>query len=79
MLGHFFREFAKEREKVENRRNFIKLRYEQQLKRMCDSYLDWILKGGNVFYSADIITKHCFRPFGHLHNLFRMINPFKFF
>ena len=43
----YFREFAKEREKVENRRAFLKLRYEQQLDRICDGYLSWILTGGN--------------------------------
>ena len=47
---------------MENRRNFIKLRYEQQLKRMCDSYLDWILKGGMLHHALTSIIKamyHC--------------------
>ncbi|XP_057290676.1 voltage-dependent calcium channel type A subunit alpha-1-like isoform X2 [Hydractinia symbiolongicarpus] len=45
VLGVLSGEFAKEREKVENRRAFLKLRYEQQLDRICEAYLNWILKG----------------------------------
>jgi hypothetical protein len=41
-----FSEFAKERERVENRRAFFKLRRQQQIERELDGYLEWILKAG---------------------------------
>lgn len=40
------REFAKEREKVENRQTFLKLRRQQQLERELNGYVDWICKAG---------------------------------
>ena len=43
----FFREFAKERERVENRRSFFKIRRQQQLERVMSGYTDWIIKAGN--------------------------------
>ena len=42
-----FREFAKERERVENRQEFLKLRRQQQLERELNGYVDWICKAGN--------------------------------
>ena len=44
------REFAKERERVENRQAFLKLRRQQQLERELNGYVDWICKAG----SADV-------------------------
>ena len=41
-----FREFAKERERVENRQAFLKLRRQQQLERELNGYVDWICKAG---------------------------------
>lgn len=41
-------EFAKEREKVENRQEFLKLRRQQQLERELNGYVEWICKAGNV-------------------------------
>jgi len=41
-----FREFAKERERVENRRNFIKFRQQQVIDRQAEAYLEWISKAG---------------------------------
>lgn len=41
-----FREFAKEREKVENRQEFIKLRLAQQVERELDGYVEWVCKAG---------------------------------
>ena len=35
-------EFAKERERVENRREFIKLRRQQQIQRELEGYMEWI-------------------------------------
>lgn len=42
------REFAKEREKVENRQEFLKLRRQQQLERELNGYVEWICKAGKV-------------------------------
>jgi len=42
----FTREFAKEREKVENRQTFLKLRRQQQLERELNGYVEWICKAG---------------------------------
>ena len=42
----FNREFAKERERVENRRSFFKFRRQQQMERVMSGYTDWIIKAG---------------------------------
>ena len=39
-------EFAKERERVENRQEFLKLRRQQQLERELNGYVEWICKAG---------------------------------
>lgn len=39
-------EFAKEREKVENRQEFLKLRRAAQLERELNGYVQWICKAG---------------------------------
>jgi hypothetical protein len=39
-------EFAKERERVENRQAFLKLRRQQQLERELNGYVAWICKAG---------------------------------
>ena len=44
----FRREFAKERERVENRLAFLKVRKRQQLDRELDGYLDWMQKAEEV-------------------------------
>ena len=43
---YFYREFAKERLRVENRRSFFKLRRQQQIDLELDGYLEWICKAG---------------------------------
>lgn len=45
-VSFFFREFAKERERVENRQAFLKIRRQQQLERELDGYVEWICKAG---------------------------------
>lgn len=40
------REFAKERERVENRRAFMKLRRQQQIERELNGYRAWIDRAG---------------------------------
>ena len=47
-----FREFAKERERVENRVEFIKLRRQQQLERELNGYVDWICTAGKIFFCS---------------------------
>ncbi len=44
-----FSEFAKERERVENRREFLKLRRQQQIERELTGYLDWICKAEEIY------------------------------
>lgn len=46
IISWLCREFAKEREKVENRQTFLKLRRQQQLERELNGYVDWICKAG---------------------------------
>lgn len=45
------REFAKERERVENRRAFMKLRRQQQVERELNGYRAWIDRAGTVLLS----------------------------
>lgn len=45
---HFYREFAKERERVEKRQEFLKLRRQQQIERELTGYLEWICKAGET-------------------------------
>lgn len=48
-IAHFdCSEFAKEREKVENRQEFLKLRRQQQLERELNGYVEWICKAGEL-------------------------------
>ena len=42
----FNREFAKERQRVEKRQEFLKLRRQQQIERELTGYLEWICKAG---------------------------------
>ncbi|VDP77397.1 unnamed protein product [Schistosoma mattheei] len=46
VLGVLSGEFAKERERVEKRRAFLKLRRQQQSDRELNGYLDWIQRAG---------------------------------
>lgn len=49
-------EFAKEREKVENRQEFLKLRRRQQVQKELDGYVDWICKAEEVILAEDRTT-----------------------
>uniref|UniRef100_A0A6I8P6Y4 Voltage-dependent P/Q-type calcium channel subunit alpha-1A n=1 Tax=Ornithorhynchus anatinus TaxID=9258 RepID=A0A6I8P6Y4_ORNAN len=49
VLGVLSGEFAKERERVENRRAFLKLRRQQQIERELNGYMEWISKAGETF------------------------------
>lgn len=46
-----FREFAKERERVENRRAFMKLRRQQQIERELNGYRAWIDRAGGSSFT----------------------------
>lgn len=48
MILFFRSEFAKERERVENRRSFFKFRRQQQMERLVSGYTEWIMKAGIV-------------------------------
>ncbi|KAA3672259.1 uncharacterized protein DEA37_0003697 [Paragonimus westermani] len=50
------REFAKERERVEKRRAFLKLRRQQQSDRELNGYLDWIQKAEEVILAEEQTT-----------------------
>lgn len=50
MVFLYSREFAKERERVENRQTFLKLRRQQQLEKELNGYVEWICKAGNFFF-----------------------------
>uniref|UniRef100_A0A8C2GR32 Voltage-dependent P/Q-type calcium channel subunit alpha-1A n=1 Tax=Cyprinus carpio TaxID=7962 RepID=A0A8C2GR32_CYPCA len=52
VLGVLSGEFAKERERVENRREFLKLKRQQQIERELNGYLEWICKAESVCISV---------------------------
>ncbi|KAG5449455.1 Voltage-dependent P/Q-type calcium channel subunit alpha-1A [Clonorchis sinensis] len=53
VLGVLSGEFAKERERVEKRRAFLKLRRQQQSDRELNGYLDWIQKAEEVILAEE--------------------------
>uniref|UniRef100_A0A8C3EX34 Voltage-dependent R-type calcium channel subunit alpha n=1 Tax=Corvus moneduloides TaxID=1196302 RepID=A0A8C3EX34_CORMO len=56
VLGVLSGEFAKERERVENRRAFMKLRRQQQIERELNGYRAWIDKAGKGCWATDTPT-----------------------
>ena len=50
------REFAKERERVENRQAFLKLRRQQQLERELNGYVEWICKAGRPLFFVVVVV-----------------------
>ncbi|VDN82277.1 unnamed protein product [Brugia pahangi] len=57
VLGVLSGEFAKERERVENRREFLKLRRQQQIERELNGYLEWILTAEEVILKEERTTE----------------------
>ncbi|XP_037047740.1 voltage-dependent calcium channel type A subunit alpha-1-like isoform X2 [Bradysia coprophila] len=53
VLGVLSGEFAKEREKVENRQAFLKLRRDQLIEREFDGYIDWICKAEELILAEE--------------------------
>ncbi|ESO09535.1 hypothetical protein HELRODRAFT_73530, partial [Helobdella robusta] len=60
VLGVLSGEFAKERERVESRRAFLKLRKQQQIERELNGYLEWICKAVAAVYIYMQLTLHNF-------------------
>ncbi|XP_022780550.1 voltage-dependent N-type calcium channel subunit alpha-1B-like isoform X2 [Stylophora pistillata] len=58
VLGVLSGEFAKERERVDTRRKFFKVRRQQQLNRQVDAYLSWIAKAAETTADDNFRTKH---------------------
>ncbi|XP_064650227.1 voltage-dependent calcium channel type A subunit alpha-1-like isoform X7 [Lineus longissimus] len=56
ILGVLSGEFAKERERVESRRAFLKLRRKQQIDRELNGYLEWICKAEEVILNEERTT-----------------------
>ncbi|CAB3372667.1 Hypothetical predicted protein [Cloeon dipterum] len=56
VLGVLSGEFAKEREKVENRQTFLKLRRAQQLERELNGYVEWICRAEEVILAEERTT-----------------------
>uniref|UniRef100_A0A8C5L3H4 Voltage-dependent P/Q-type calcium channel subunit alpha n=1 Tax=Jaculus jaculus TaxID=51337 RepID=A0A8C5L3H4_JACJA len=59
-------EFAKERERVENRRAFLKLRRQQQIERELNGYMEWISKAEEVILAEDETDVEQRHPFDAL-------------
>ncbi|XP_052128291.1 voltage-dependent calcium channel type A subunit alpha-1 isoform X22 [Frankliniella occidentalis] len=57
VLGVLSGEFAKEREKVENRQTFLKLRRHAQLEKELNGYVDWICKAEEVILAEERTTE----------------------
>uniref|UniRef100_A0A4W3GQH4 Voltage-dependent R-type calcium channel subunit alpha n=1 Tax=Callorhinchus milii TaxID=7868 RepID=A0A4W3GQH4_CALMI len=57
VLGVLSGEFAKERERVENRRCYLKLRRQQQIERELNGYRAWIDKAGKTERQHDILRR----------------------
>ncbi|XP_032989663.1 voltage-dependent P/Q-type calcium channel subunit alpha-1A isoform X9 [Rhinolophus ferrumequinum] len=66
VLGVLSGEFAKERERVENRRAFLKLRRQQQIERELNGYMEWISKAEEVILAEDEIDGEQRHPFDAL-------------
>ncbi|RWS23535.1 Voltage-dependent calcium channel type A subunit alpha-1-like protein, partial [Leptotrombidium deliense] len=57
VLGVLSGEFAKERERVENRQAFLKLRRQEQLERELNGYVEWIIKAEDVILAEERTTE----------------------
>jgi len=57
VLGVLSGEFAKERERVENRRAFVKIRRQQQIEREYNNYINWIHRAEDVILNEQRTTE----------------------
>ena len=53
----FESEFAKERERVENRRTYLKVRRQQQMDKELHGYIDWICKAEEAILKEEKTTE----------------------
>ncbi|CAB3996293.1 voltage-dependent N-type calcium channel subunit alpha-1B-like [Paramuricea clavata] len=53
VLGVLSGEFAKERERVENRKAFLKVRRSEQVERQVTGYLDWLSKAEDILMEEE--------------------------
>jgi voltage-dependent calcium channel N type alpha-1B len=58
VLGVLSGEFAKEREKVESRRTYLKMRRQNQMDNELSGYIDWICKAGKNSFETIFIIKY---------------------
>jgi hypothetical protein len=56
VLGVLSGEFAKERERVENRQTYLKVRQQQKLERELHGYIDWICKAEEAILKEEKTT-----------------------
>ena len=61
-----FREFAKEKERVESRAGFMALKESQRLERELTGYVDWICRAGQLLTFVNVrgLIDPDFRGFG---------------
>ncbi|KAK0065729.1 voltage-dependent non-L-type calcium channel alpha-1 subunit isoform A [Biomphalaria pfeifferi] len=57
VLGVLSGEFARVRERVENRRAFFKLRRQQEIERELDGYFDWICAAEEIILNEDKVPQ----------------------
>ncbi|CAF1363793.1 unnamed protein product [Adineta ricciae] len=57
VLGVLSGEFAKERQRVENRRAFVKIRRQQQIEREYNNYIEWINRAEDVILNEERTTE----------------------
>ncbi|XP_076342693.1 voltage-dependent calcium channel type A subunit alpha-1-like isoform X3 [Tachypleus tridentatus] len=57
VLGVLSGEFAKERERVENRQAYLKLRRQQQLEKELNGYVEWICRAEEVILAEERTTE----------------------
>eukprot|EP00795_Rhopilema_esculentum_P010830 gene10830-19646_t len=53
VLGVLSGEFAKERERVENRREFLRVRQNQQIDRALNDYMNWLTKADEIIIEEE--------------------------
>ncbi len=80
VLGVLSGEFAKEREKVEGRAAFLKMRRAQQMEKEIDIYIDWISRAEEAILREKTTTeqekRHIMtsKPFLVIINIIKLIN-----
>ena len=55
-IVRYFRHFTTQREKLENRRQFLKMTAKMKINQALDGYLDWISKAGLYIMNPNCIV-----------------------